>query len=152
VPALISAIALAPVGCGGGESSTSASALASSSISKAAFVKRASAICARDREGTLERVGTYQERHGSDGLSKAALRKRAIIAALSSTIRREIADLGKLPLPRGEEKQVEAILSATQDAMDKARESGTKSPKKFEGYFADVNQKLRDYGLEACGK
>ena len=151
----IVAVATATIGCGGSETRTSASDSGgggSTPASKAGFVKRASAICARDREGTLERVGAYQERHSSEGLSEAALRKESIISALSSTIQKEIADLNEVPLPRGEEKQVEAILSATRAALDNAKESKVKSPKKFDGYFVDVNQKLREYGLKECRK
>lgn len=149
------AVAATAGGCGGDDDASSAAGSEegdSWAVSKAAFIKRATEVCQKDREDTLVRVGEYQEEHSSDGLPKALLGKMAVVAGLTQTIQLEVDHLEELDLPAGEEKQVEALIASVQSAIDKAKASKTDSPKKFAGYFVAVNQELREYGLKDCGK
>jgi hypothetical protein len=161
---LVAAIAMiaGAFGCGGGGDSSGSSSGKNSSasssteisnastLSKATFVKRASAACLEQREDTLERVPVYEKRHRSDGLSPHELTESALKAAVLSTVEAEIAALEKLGAPAGEEEAIEGINALLHDALIKAK--GEEKLTKVEGAFQGVDTQLRKFGLPACAK
>jgi hypothetical protein len=154
---LVAVVAMAAVavgaGCGGGGASDSESSGGSaSSLSKAAFIRRASAACLDPREDTLEKVIAYQKRHQSDGVSQQVLSENAMKAAILSTVEAEIAALEKLGGPAGGEDQVEAIMAALRNAVKKGKSSAQAKVAQVEDNFKGADQMLRRYGIPACAK
>lgn len=131
------------VGCGSDESE---------SVSKATFIKRATAVCLKPRINTLQRVASYSEKHKSDGLSNAELGRRAIRVVVLSTIATEIEALRKLETPSGDAQKVEGIIAAQEKALDEAKARTHKSYDDIEDYFGDANKALANYGLAECSK
>jgi hypothetical protein len=131
-------------GCGdGGEDS---------GPSKAVFIKRAEAACLKPREDVFERVGEYEAKHRSDGLSKTALSTAAVKTAVLEVTEDEYAALRKLEAPAGEDKEVEAILAAVGAGVEKAQQPSTKTSSDVEDAFSTADKKLRAYGLDECVK
>jgi hypothetical protein len=146
------AVAVIAMGCGSDEDSGSASAGDSSSLSKAEFVKQANAACLKPRETALQEVAAYSQKHRSEGLSDTLLGRKAIKVVLLKTFEEEIAALRALGAPEGDEEEIDAMLAATQSALDEAKELPKTSSKEVESYFGDADKKLRQYGLTGCTK
>lgn len=154
---LAATIAVVAAGCGGGDSGDSTSASSSSeegsgAPSRAVFIEQANEVCLEKREGTLEKVAAYQNAHRSDGLSRAALAKAAVRAALLSTIATEAAALQALQAPAGGEGEVEAILATLERELGEARREAHDNYDEVEDYFADSDREMREYGLVECQK
>lgn len=110
---LLSATGLAALlaGCGGGEDRT----VATTSLAKAEYVKRADAICARGRMRALR----YQPSLGREGQTPAAAHT-AIEVSVLPAIREVVDELYELGAPSGQKGQVEAFLAAFQEGVDEA--------------------------------
>jgi hypothetical protein len=146
-PIVALALVAVGVGCGGGSEDSGSSAL-----SKAVFVKRASAACLDPRESALEKVVAYEKKHKSDGRPPAELADDAMKAAVLSTVEAEIAALEKLGMPEGDEKQIETIMAALRSAVQKGQNSAQAKVAEVEDNFKPADQLLRSYGLPACAK
>jgi hypothetical protein len=155
--AAVAAIAASAVGCGGGaggstsEAQSGGPSIATSSLDKTEFVKKASAACQREREGLPEEASVYLSKHGSKGLSESVVIANMAKAVMVPTIEAEIAAIRKLGAPAGDEEQIEAILAAQQKALDEVK--GLKEAKSIEAilaHFGDANKMLKDYGFTAC--
>jgi hypothetical protein len=127
--------------------------ITTSSLSKSAFVKKANAICAREDDRTLGEALTYLKVHGGDGLPNNELNANLIRAVMAPGMEAEIAAVSQLGAPKGDEKQIEAILTAQQAVIDELKElKQVKSSTEFQGYFGKVGEEFRAYGLKACAK
>jgi hypothetical protein len=149
------AIAAVAIGCGGGDSTSESASGGSESDSgdRSAFIKEATAACAKARGGTLKKVAAYQQEHRSDGQSPAVLAKEAVYAALRSTIAAEIAALEAVEVPEADEEEFEAILAAIRSDLKEAKEGKNKAYDEFEDYFsANSDKQLRAFGLPECTK
>ena len=102
--------ALFLAGCGSSDSESTAT------ITKSAFVKQADAICAK---GNKEINKAGNEIFGSLGQnqqpSKAQLEEFAT-GTLIPSVETQVAAISALPVPSGDEAQVQAILDAAQQA------------------------------------
>jgi hypothetical protein len=134
----------AGAGCGASEDSDPPG------LSRAVFVKRASAACLDQREHSFEKIVAYEKKHRSDGVTAAELTNDAMNAAVLSTVEAEIAALGKLHVPAREEEAFEGINALMHDALDKAK--GEEKLAKVEAAFRGLDWQLRKFGLPACAK
>jgi hypothetical protein len=153
------AVALIVVGCGGDDDSDTGSAKAetgevavtTSSLSKPAFIKEASAICAREGKGTIRQASVYLSKHGSDGLPEGVLFANMVKKVMLPSIQAQIDEISKLGAPAGDEEQVEALLTAQQQAVDEVEQlKSVKSIEAVEQYFKKASPKYYDYGFSAC--
>lgn len=145
-------------GCGGGDDDSSAAAgsdsgepISTSSLSKAEFVKQASAACRRERSDLLGDAYKYLGKKTSSGtpqdVAVADLGRTLVVP----TVEAEAAAIRKLGAPAGDEEEIEEILAAQQEGIDEV-----KALKKADSIevvlepFADANKKLREYGFTAC--
>jgi hypothetical protein len=119
-PALIVA---ALAGCGGsgdtagtsGDSSggsTGVEAGARPSPTKAEFIAKAGAICARQLPSLLAPIGDYLKRHTRSKQAEAQLITAAVKRAVVPRLRTELAEIRALGAPAGDEVEVEAFLQA----------------------------------------
>ena len=157
---LIAAIAglTAMTGCGDDDDSASDSdevqavAVTTSSLSKAEFLKRAKPLCARKIESILPAIDAYAAKNRSEENLPAPVRNANLIKAVMAPVAEEqIAVVRKLGAPAGDEKQVEAMLTAQRQAVDEVKELETLDPNQYvQEYFTDAQNMFRAYGLEEC--
>lgn len=135
-----------------GSTSGSPEPVAASQLSKQQYVKQANAICTRSREKRFEELDAFREENpiegenGQDEYLAAVLPE--IYAPSMSSMLSELRDLGA---PKGDEKQVEAIIVAFEDWVDTAEDlEGDEPPSDF---FNEVNRATTlagTYGLTQC--
>lgn len=131
------AIVAVAVGCGGSDDS----------LTKAEFTRRADAIC---KKGEEERIAGVQE-NGQDFRNKiskkamAAIQKKLLTSVIVTTLETESDELAALGVPDGDEDEVDAILAAHEQVVDKVRKSGLD-----EESLGEFSKLAREYGLEGC--
>ena len=128
------------IGCGGGDSQS----LSASSLSKAEFVKRADAVCARGRERALR----YQPSlpGGRTGASIAEAIDLSVLPAL-----REVADsLYSLGAPGDERQGVEAFLVSFEDALGAAEDLEVPSFERLAPLLSRPGHLAHKAGLQSC--
>jgi hypothetical protein len=146
--AALAALALIVAGCGGGSDSTEST----SSLTKAEFVKKGNAICAKGNEEIEEGFEEFGKEHGfskEKEPSEAEL-EEAVETVLVPKINKELESIRALGPP---DEEAEAILDAAEEALEK----GEGDPKQFlkeesAGPFAKANKLSREYGLTKCGE
>jgi hypothetical protein len=144
------------IGCGAdGNSSTgehSDSTVTTSSLSKAAFIKKASAACVREGEGAMGKAAAYVEEHSGEGLPREVLIANTAKTVLLPIVEAQISAIRKLGAPAGDEEEIDSILDAQEMAVREVR--GLKKVEAmtamFVEYFADVGRKFEAYGFKAC--
>jgi ABC-type glycerol-3-phosphate transport system substrate-binding protein len=146
--AALAALALIVAGCGGGSDSTEST----SSLSKAEFVKKGNAICAKGNEEIEEGFEEFGKEHGfseEKEPSKAEL-EEAVETIVIPGVRKQVEGIRALGPP---DQAAEAILDAAEEGLEK----GEEDPKQFlkeesAGPFAKANKLSREYGLTKCGE
>lgn len=146
------AIAAAAVGCGGSGDDSSA-ADGASPLTKAAFIKKANAICGREREGTLAGFQTYLKQHQGSNLSEEELFADMMRVVLLPAVENDIAKLKELEPPAGNEARIEAFLVAQQKAVDGMSKVDrlSKGPS-GERFFEPASQMAKAYGIDDCAQ
>jgi hypothetical protein len=131
---------LTVVGCGGDESGTA-------SITKAAFVQKVNAACAKIQGQTQAEFRLYLESQG-DGLapSQADLGKKFVIGPKQQLVE-ELASLGA---PSGDEDQIEAIVVAFEEGIEKAEEDPAQVARNSTEAFGTPEKLAAEYGLKGC--
>jgi hypothetical protein len=154
-------------GCGGGGDSSSAPASAggdtsatgesnggsitTSSLDKEEYIKKASAVCVKERESVLEEMAAWVKSHEGKGNSGAELIVPLTRQVLLPKIEAEIAAVRALGAPEGDEDQIEAILAAQQAAVDEVRsEKKLTSFEEVDTHFKAAGDMYREYGFTAC--
>lgn len=145
--AVVATAAVLIAGCGGG-SSSSTTVASGTALSKSEFLAKGNAICAK---GNQEINAAGKKVFGHNAPSQADLDKFAN-DTLIPNIQQQIDGLKALPPPAGDEDQVNAILTAAQSGLDKAKQDpslitsqGGSDP------FAQANKLANAYGLTKCG-
>jgi hypothetical protein len=139
---LISVLALAGIaaGCGGGDDGDS--------LTKAEFVDQASKICLninKETQKNLEAAAKTQEGVPPSKNSEEQLVNNIVIPALQ----KQSEELKELGVPEGDEDQVEAITAELDSVIQSAEENPVGVAAEADP-FLDVDQLMKDYGLEAC--
>jgi hypothetical protein len=129
--ALAASAALALGACGdddeetnGGETGGEATAL-----TKDAYIEQATEICARTNRELEQLQGSFQE----EGLP---------------LIEQNMADLRALPAPEGEEAQVDAMLSAGEQAVELERQAAETGREVGEDPFTEFERLAQQFGIE----
>jgi hypothetical protein len=137
-------LALVAAGCGGG----------SDSISKQQFITQADAICAKSNKQIQPQVVAYAKKVGWSGKTPPTDAQATEIAntILIPSVQSQHDQIDALGAPSGQEQQVNAILTAVQDAIDQAKKDPTALMQSNDTTFAKANQVAKDYGLTVCGQ
>lgn len=132
--ALIAALA---IGCGGSSQAAP--------LKKAQFITQADAICAA-AQGEREAQGKeVAEQGSSSGGSEEA---EAVMQMLLEPVAKMTEELGELGPPKGEEKQVEAIVEGYEEGVSKL-EADPAGPESVSA-FDQANKLAAEYGLSNC--
>ncbi len=143
--ALIAALLLVgalAAGCGGGGDSTT---VTTSSLSKAAFVKKANALCDEGRQQALDYRPPSEE-----GPEKQVV-TTTIHAGILPAIEGAMKELRELGAPKNDEAKVEAIIVGNEEAIAKAEKMSFASLVDMEKVFLPTAEKARSYGIKSCG-
>jgi len=149
IPLLAIAAASALAGCGGGGSEESPQPVATSSLSKAQWIRRATAICTENLESRLQQYATYTAQHS--GESQEKIFGSVIQDVVVPGLEKRDAELRALGAPAGDEAQVEEILAALDRIAEVAR--GLEGGPPTHAYEEAPDRALavaRKYGLTEC--
>jgi hypothetical protein len=162
---LIVATALAAVllvaGCGDGDdSSASGSAetsesteitVESGSLSKAQFIEKADAVCEKGRKKFERLLGDFiSSAEANESSSGQQAQAKALVNSVFAPIYEEqIDEISSLGAPSGDEDEVEAVLKAIQQDIDKGKEDPLKYVRS-ENIFAGSTKPARAYGFTYC--
>jgi hypothetical protein len=147
------AIAVIAAGCGSSSSEES-----TSSLTKAEFIKRGDAICAKANK---ENEAEFEEFAKEHNLSKnkepsEAVQEEVATTVLLPSVSKQLEDIRALGAPSGEEEQVDEILETVEGEV----EEGEEEPSSLLGAeeeeevspFAEGNKMAREYGFKVCGQ
>jgi hypothetical protein len=165
-PLAVVVVIAALAGCGGGSDSGSSStgssqassgrqggsSVKTSSLSKEEFIAQASAACSQERNGLVEEVTAYLEKHESEGLPDGVAIAKMAKAVLLPTIETEIAAVKKLGAPAGDEEEISSILDTEEREIKEVEQlKRANNIDVIERYFIDSTKQLQAYGfVTAC--
>jgi hypothetical protein len=142
------AVVLAAAGCGG-----SSDGGTTSSISKAEFVNQANAICQSGHEKLhTDFLAFSKEKGGNPTPSKAEYDEyieKVVAPDLGQEIVSEIRALG---VPEGDNGSVEAMLTAVEEGVAKAKEEPRLALEDNGVTFAKAIKLATAYGLKVCAE
>lgn len=154
-------ITLSAAGCGGGgDSQESASqgeagggeiTVQSGSLSKADFIKRASAICVATSEKSRNGFIAYSQENNvpASGPGLAAKASDFVNTVFAPVFQEQIDKITSLGAPNGDEEQVSALVNAMQQGL----EEGKQQPLlliKGDPFLNRASKMAVAYGLPAC--
>lgn len=122
-------------GCGG-----------SARLSKAEFLKKGNAICAKGN-AEIQAAGRKQFTKPPTPAQLVPFVKTTVIPS----VQRQIDQVRKLKPPKSDEATVKDILDSAQAALDKAKANPLLLATNGPGPFAEANRKAKAYGLTTCG-
>jgi len=144
-------------GCGGGSGEDQASGEAQTAtgpISKAAFIRKATAICDGLTNGLLEKA----ERQEAEGITQPTGEEaeiEGVRTVLVPSVEGEIDELRELGAPKGDEKKLNAFYSSLEEVMQGAE----KNPQRFnselsnfERPYAEAEKLATAYGIPTCSQ
>ncbi|HEY6551234.1 MAG TPA: hypothetical protein VIY71_08565 [Solirubrobacterales bacterium] len=140
------ALALLVAGCGGGGDDSSTGP----TISKAAFIKKADAICSggnKRMEASLAHF--FQEGKKIKRPSKADF-EELVGKVVVPNLRQEIKEIRALGAPSGDEDKVDEILTALEEGLETAEGNPQAAVDSSEVVFGISSRLAREYGLEVC--
>ena len=141
------ALALIATGCGGddGDDETEATGTngATASLSKEEFVEQGNEICRQGNE-EIEQAGQAVTQ------GDVAEFNSFVLGTLAPGIQRQIDDIRALGIPEGDEELVNGILDDAEAELDRLEANPSLVQRQDSELFADVNQRLDDYGLTEC--
>ncbi|HWM62394.1 MAG TPA: hypothetical protein VNP96_00210 [Solirubrobacterales bacterium] len=148
----VAALAALLTGCGGddagGESTTT------DALTKAQYVERATALCARHRDRIAGELRAVSEKLGQDGSLGRAEVEKAMEDVILPGIRSEYEELRKLQPPRGDEDFLDLMLSKFSRSLENGEEDLARLFRiKLSAYseFAEGTLMTNEYGIKGCG-
>jgi len=140
-----------PGASSGSGGSSGKGAAPSGGLSKAEFVKRANAICEKQKKQSLAKMGAYVKKHkGGSGGANAALIVEAVKAVFLPGLETQVEEIRALGAPPGDEAQVEGFLSALEEGVEGASEASGSPTAAFGKSFARSAKLAREYGIDGC--
>jgi hypothetical protein len=136
-------------GCGSGGGDTTDSATAT--LTKAEFIKQGDTICQEANEDNQAEAEEFAEENGFE-LEKASKEQieEAVGAVLAPSLNKQAEEIGALGAPKGDEKTVEEIVTALEDAAGEIEDNPNLV---FTGKtLKKPNQLAEAYGFKVCGK
>jgi hypothetical protein len=156
------AIALAVAGCGGGSDTTTSTsttaagatgasgvggAVTTSDLSKDQWIAAADNVC-QQSDDAVSQAGQALGQNPSD-----ADVTKFVTGTLIPQTESELSQIQALGAPAGDEDQVQAILAAAQQGLDKIKQDPSLAlQQNGGGAFTEANQLAQAYGLKVCGQ
>jgi hypothetical protein len=148
------AIAIGVSACGGGGATATATNASDSAqgsngtgVSKAAFVKRANALCLRNSNQRQKALGASPLNPAKHKLSNAQL-ETVMLTLILPRVENMVAQLARLRPPDGEEASVGNVVRAFETAITRSRKEPLKAIEG--GVFEGADEAAIAYGLNYC--
>jgi hypothetical protein len=152
--------ALIVSGCGSTDSSTKGDSLSEGStpsgttaLTKAAFVKEASAICKEGSDKIQTEEKPFFQEHGIKSKTSATKKQgeEFISDVVGPSVQAQAEGVAELGAPKGDELEVEGIVGGIEKVAEAAEEAPAsilvETPK---GPLARVNEAAEAYGVDEC--
>lgn len=139
-------MALAVIGCGGSDDEAS-----TSSISKAAFIKKTDAVCKRGNSRMEVAFAHLLVKNKNVQRPSKADQEALVGRVLIPNIEREIEEIRAFPVPSGDEDRVDDFLEALEEGIEVAERNPKAVVGSSEVIFGIPSRLAREYGLEVCG-
>jgi hypothetical protein len=140
------AAALAVAGCGSGGDEVTAS-----SLTKAEFIKKADAACKKSEDQIQADFAAYAKKHKDITKPTEADYAELIDVVLVPNVEQEVEDIRSLGAPSGDEDQVEAMLDALDEGIERAEDEPKVLISNSTKIFGKASKLAEDYGLKICG-
>jgi hypothetical protein len=141
------AVTLIVAGCGGGGDEASTSA-----ISKAAFAKKAEAICQKGSERAAAAFVSFLKKQKSDARHPSQADEEELVGkVLVPSVKREVKEFRALGAPSGDEDRVKAIIEALEEGVETAEDDPEAVASSSDAVFGIASRLAKEYGLEVCG-
>jgi hypothetical protein len=141
------AIAMLAASCGGGGSETV-------SITKAEFVRKASAVCVNIKKQISSEFASYLKSQNGEapkqGAALAAAEAEIVEKILAPNRRQEAEELRELGVPSEDGGQAKAISDALEEDIEEAEKHPKMAIRNTATVFAKSNQLATEYGLKEC--
>jgi hypothetical protein len=136
------AAAIAVAGCGGGDSTTTAS------IGKAEFIKKAEAICERGQQ----KLHSGYEALINEKAHRSTLEEEEewVERVIAPNLTQEVSEIRALGMPKGDEARVEGLLEAVEDGLRELQENPQSVLASSAEKFNKAIQLENSYGLQVC--
>jgi hypothetical protein len=139
-------------GCGSGSDSTSTQAV-SETLTHKQYARRAQAYCHRDYLRQAKAMEKFRKAHGIPNAPTQAQRERVNTAVVLGFVERRIAFLKSLPVPEGDEKEIQAIIKAMEKGLEESRKNPASLAKPYDPEPFIENRELSGkYGFWLCGQ
>jgi hypothetical protein len=147
--ALLAALALlVPIGCGSDGSDSGGSG--STDLTRAEFIKKAEAICEQTDKAQEAAQRAFQKKY-PEADSTTPWEEKIIVVAGLPPVQKEAEALGALPVPSGDEEEIQAIVESMEDGVDGARSNPASLLQEGSvGPFTEAVKLAREYGFKAC--
>jgi hypothetical protein len=145
-------IAAVTSGCGDSDdASSSAGTIATSPLSKAEFIKKATAACGRESKGVVQKAAGYLKKLSAKKGAQPVLEAKAVKVVLVPVIEAKNAAVRKLGAPAGDEERIEAMLANQQETVEEVKELKRIEPGDNAVYlFVESDKEFEDYNLTKC--
>ena len=140
--------ALVVTGCGGRSDSSST---ATGSISKAAFIKKADAVCQKGTERMQRAILVFLKQHKDVQRPNKAQSEKLVGTAIVPSVKTELEELKALDAPEGDEERVDAIISALEEGLETAEDNPEAVVASSDAVFGISGRLAGEYGAEVCG-
>lgn len=139
------ALGVAMMGCGSDDDDR-----ATAAESKAEFVDKANAACAKEAADLGDRARTFEKRRAAANAPSAPY-VDVVHFVFLPTVEMQVLRIEQLKPPAGEAARVDALLDADRLAIDKvATMRRVPSIETARRYFVEADKLFREYGLTAC--
>jgi hypothetical protein len=135
------------VGCGSGEDPSTTTG----AVSKAAFVKKADAICKQGIERMQRQI--FAELRTKNGIRKPRPSEYEALVGkiIVPSVRTEIHQLRALEIPDGDEERVDAMIGALEEGLETAEDNPEAVAASSDVVFGIASRLAGEYGLTVCG-
>lgn len=135
--AVVAVLALSACGSSGGDSKPA--------LTKSEFVKQANAIC---KTGKAKLAAVQKANDPGDSVDAQV---KFVTEHTLPSIQAQLSDIRDLGFPKGDEDTVDGIITEAEKALDTIEKDPKAALASGQDPFADVNPKLKAYGLTECG-
>jgi hypothetical protein len=145
-PAAVALAAWVLSGCGSGDTTTTAS------LSKAEFVRKANAICAKDAQRMQKDFQAFSSEHNDNPNPSRAEYEEFIAKVIEPNLTHQIRTIRALGSPASDAGTVEEILSAVEEGLRTAGEKPELVTRGNAEIFGKAIKLAATYGLTACAQ
>ena len=120
-------------------------------LTKRQFIKKANNICrTMVTDTTYEALPIREQEEAKPDFDRVAVDTRLVSDILIPALRDTTEELEELDAPPADEERIEAIMDATQTAIDEMEEDPEGFAKEANPVFTEAEKLAEAYGLSAC--